>query len=56
MRPDRRRLSLALFTGVRRPRTRKGWLITVATVVVSVAIKVTIGASVVLFIVHSFTR
>lgn len=56
MRVNRWRFGLAHLKEVRRPRTPKGWLATVAIVALSVAVKLTIGASVILFLVHHLTR
>ena len=56
MRAKRGQFGLAHLKGVRRPRTPKGWLTTVAIVALSVAVKLTIGASVILFLVHHLTR
>ena len=56
MRVDRRRFDLDHLKGIRRPRTLKGWLITVAAVAASVALKLTIGAGVILFLAHALSR
>ena len=40
---------------IRRPRTRKGWLITSVVVAASVAVKLILGAGVILFIVHALS-
>jgi hypothetical protein len=53
VRIDHRRFGIDRLKGIRRPRTRRGWFITVATVAASMVVKLTIGAVVILFLAYA---